>query len=208
MDRETVAAMKALTDPVRLRIAGALAERPATVDELAAAIGLAPGAVFHHLARLRAGGLVLEAGSTPPVAYRLNIARLQELGRSLDALERRAEAPQGPDGNPGGGHDGQHDQPLTGTVAVHSAADAKILAGFIEGDRLVSIPSQEKKRQVILRFLLDRCFDEDRPYPEKEVNQRLALWNRDVAALRRYLVDSKLMSRAGGVYRRTAPLGD
>ena len=41
----------------------------------------------------------------------------------------------------------------------------------------------------MLRFLLERVFTEDREYPEKEVNQRLALFHPDVASLRRYLYD-------------------
>ena len=50
--------------------------------------------------------------------------------------------------------------------------------------------------------ILDRCFPEDRDYEEKEVNMRLALLHPDVAALRRYLVDAGLMTRAAGIYRR------
>jgi hypothetical protein len=55
---------------------------------------------------------------------------------------------------------------------------------------------------VVLRYLRDRSFTEDRAYPEKEVNQRLALFHPDVAALRRYMVDEGLMTRAAGEYRR------
>ena len=77
-----------------------------------------------------------------------------------------------------------------------------MLRAFIVDGRLVSIPAQEKKRLVVLAYLRDRCFTEDRAYPEKEVNQRLALFHPDVAALRRYLVDTKLMTRAAGEYRR------
>jgi len=39
----------------------------------------------------------------------------------------------------------------------------------------------------------------------KEVNQRLALFHPDVAALRRYMVDGGLMTRANGEYRRPSP---
>lgn len=81
-----------------------------------------------------------------------------------------------------------------------------MLRAFFDGPRLTSIPAQEKKRLVVLRYLLDRCFPEPRVYPEKEVNQRLAVVNRDVAALRRYLVDSGLMTRAAGEYRRAVPV--
>jgi hypothetical protein len=83
-----------------------------------------------------------------------------------------------------------------------TADDAKVLRSFIVDGRLVSIPARPKKRLVVLRYLREACFPEDRDYPEKEVNQRLALFHRDVSALRRYLVDTGLMTRSTGVYRR------
>ena len=84
--------------------------------------------------------------------------------------------------------------------------DEKVVRSFIKDDRLVSIPARDKKRQVVLRYLVDRCFPDDRAYPEKEVNQRLALVHPDVAALRRYLVDGGFMTRSSGEYRRVVPL--
>ena len=68
----------------------------------------------------------------------------------------------------------------------------------------MSIPAPEKEKLVVLRYLLERCFAEDRPCPEKEVNQRLALFHPDVASLRRYLVEYGLVTREAGVYRRAA----
>jgi hypothetical protein len=82
------------------------------------------------------------------------------------------------------------------------AFEAKVLRTFIVDDRLVSIPAQDRKRRVVLAYLRERCFPEDRVYPEKEVNQRIALYHPDVAALRRYMVDAGLMTRAAGEYRR------
>lgn len=79
----------------------------------------------------------------------------------------------------------------------------KVVRSFIRDEWLVSIPARARKRQVILRYLVERCFPEDRAYPEKEVNQRLALYHPDVAALRRYLVEGGLMTRQAGEYRRT-----
>jgi hypothetical protein len=61
---------------------------------------------------------------------------------------------------------------------------------------------------VILRFLLERVFTEDRAYPEKEVNQRLALFHPDVAALRRYLYDERFVDREAGLYTRAVPRPD
>ena len=187
MEPELLATLKALSDASRLRIVGLLAGRPYAVEELAAELQLSPATVVHHLKRLRAAGLVDSVARRPYVEYSLRIDRLHAVGRMLDEMEQRTEraaVQTGPDGEP------------------LPAYEAKILRAFISDGRLTSIPAQEKKRQVVLAYLRDRCFAEDREYPEKEVNQRLGLFHPDVAALRRYLVDAHLMRRDRGIYRR------
>ena len=187
MDQELLDTLKALSDASRLRIVGLLAARPYAVVELAAALELSPGTVVHHLKRLHEAGLVESRPSRPYVEYSLRLARLHAVGRKIDEIEHSTEEVAvlpGPDGRP------------------LPAFDAKVLRAFVVGDRLVSIPAQEKKRLVVLRYLLDRCFSEGRAYPEKEVNQQLALFHPDVASLRRYLVDLGFMTRTAGEYRR------
>jgi DNA-binding HxlR family transcriptional regulator len=187
MDDDLLVTLKALSDASRLRIVGLLAARPHAVEELAAAVDLTPGTVVHHLKRLDTAGLV-EARSRPPyVEYSLRVDRLQALGRQLGERERTHEPAAmlpGPDGRP------------------LPAFDAKVLRAFVVDGRLASIPAQEKKKRVVLGYVRERCFPEDRPYPEKEVNARLALLHPDVASLRRYLVEFGLMSRQAGIYRR------
>ncbi len=82
----------------------------------------------------------------------------------------------------------------------------RVIRAFVRDDRLASIPAKPKKRELLLPYLLDLAFPEDRDYEEREVNQRLGLLHRDVAALRRYLVDGGLMTRDAGVYRRVSPM--
>jgi hypothetical protein len=82
----------------------------------------------------------------------------------------------------------------------------RVIRAFVRDGRLVSIPAKAGKRDLLLPYLLDLAFPEDREYEEKEVNQRLALLNPDVAALRRYLVDGRLMTRVNGIYRRATPM--
>jgi hypothetical protein len=84
----------------------------------------------------------------------------------------------------------------------------KVLRAFVRDGRLISIPAKPKKRELLLPFILEQCFPADRDYEEKEVNQRLGLLHRDVASLRRYLVDAGLMTREAGIYRRTARPGE
>jgi len=85
------------------------------------------------------------------------------------------------------------------------AFEAKVLRAFIKADRLVSLPARERKKQVVLRYLLDRVLPDEIDVQESELNARLAAWHPDVAALRRYLVDAGLATRTGMTYRRSFP---
>jgi hypothetical protein len=156
------------------------------VEELADGLGLSPGTVVHHLNRLRDAGLVDSQPRRPYVEYRLRLDRLHAIGRQLAAAsspgaESVAEQP-GPDGLP------------------RPAFDAKVLRAFIQDGQLTSIPAQDKKRQVILRYLAETVFEPGVAYPEKELNQRLAVYHPDAASLRRYLVESHYMRREASVY--------
>jgi hypothetical protein len=97
------------------------------------------------------------------------------------------------------------DEPVTSEPRRRLTEREKVLRAFVRDGRLVAIPAKPKKRELLLPYILERCFPEDRDYEEKEVNQRLALLFQDVSALRRYLVDARLMSREAGIYRRTTP---
>ena len=80
--------------------------------------------------------------------------------------------------------------------------DRKVLREFLTQEgRIKAFPAQEKKFQVLLRYVL-RDFELDLQYPEVEVNMLLALHHPDVAALRRSLVDYGYMRREKGIYWR------
>lgn len=184
MDHDLLVALKALADPNRLRVAAACAEGPRTAPQIAAELRMADPAVRRHLERLVAAGLV---DSTSTTGYTLQVAALHSVGRRLSAIHAT-------------------DAPISEVLDVDGAPlppeVARVIRAFFRDDRLTSIPSQESKRLVVIRYLRDRCFAEDRPYPEKEVNQRLALFHPDVATLRRAMVDEGLMVRQASVYRR------
>jgi DNA-binding HxlR family transcriptional regulator len=187
VDEDLLRAFKALSDASRLRMVGLLATKRMAVQELADALGLSPGTVVHHLKRLRDAGLVEAFPRHPYVEYGLRVERLADLGRRLDEAARRGEESAAvlpaPDGTP---------------VA---AFDARVLRSFLDAHgRLESIPAQEKKRIVVLRYLANHTFGAGERYSEKEVNGRLALVHPDVASLRRYLVDYGFMSRERGEY--------
>lgn len=82
------------------------------------------------------------------------------------------------------------------------AADEQVLARFVDADgRIATMPAKQAKRRIVLEHVARR-FEPGRDYPEPEVNDILREVHDDHAALRRYLIESALLEREGGVYRR------
>lgn len=79
--------------------------------------------------------------------------------------------------------------------------EQKVLKNYREGDRLKEIPASRKKRQVILKWLVNQ-FEERVRYPEATVNEIIQRHHPDYATLRREFIINKLMERENGVYWR------
>ena len=81
------------------------------------------------------------------------------------------------------------------------AADQRLRV-FLRGGRIETMPARRSRR----RLLLDKIaqgFEPGVRYPELRVSRFLGAIYADYAALRRYLVDEGLLSRAGGEYWRS-----
>lgn len=180
---------KALADPARLRILGALAEQPRTGRELSERMGLTPPTISHHMARLVAAGLVRVSLDDGRRAYVLDQTVLRDLSREDPSKEASGQAAPA----------------LVAAGSGEGKERAKVIRDFLVGDRLKQIPAQRRKRVMVLQHLLG-CFTAGRAYPEREVNDLLRLAHKDVATLRRELVDYGFMTRRDGVYRVAAAL--
>lgn len=161
-------------DPVRLAVLGAAAVGPVDTSALAESLGVAEHRVERALGRLRSAGLVDD-------------------DLRLDQSSLRAVSSQLPDFAPA------DDAVFEGSW---TAEERLVLARFFERDRLREIPSARAKRRVILERIVQE-FEPGLRYPEREVDRRLQLFHPDHAALRRYLVDEGLMTRADGSYWRS-----
>jgi hypothetical protein len=204
VDPDLLAGLRALVDTNRLRIVARVGARPASLEDLAMELRQPVPAVARNVEVLLAAGLVERTGDRHD-ALRARWDRVGELARALATIEAE-ETGAGAGGATGAWpHDGET---LAETLErMHATPDeAKVLRSYLVDGRLETIPAQHRKRLVVLRFLLERVFTEDREYPEKEVNQRLALFHPDVAALRRYLVDDGYVTREAGQYRRADAL--
>jgi hypothetical protein len=169
--------LRVLADPERLQIAGALAARPRSPDELSEELGLPPARVRRHLARLSGAGLA--SVDADRRTYALVPETLREAAREVGP-PREAGLALG---------------------AVYEEEEA-VLRSYFRAGRLREIPARQSKRRVVLtRLALE--FEPGVRYSEPEVNEMLRRFHPDVAALRRYLVDEEFLGRDRTGYWRT-----
>ena len=168
---EMLTFVKAMASAERLRVIGALVRGRATQAEIAEQLHVPVRDVFQHLSFLVHVGVVREEAGV----YDLDEKAIETLAR------------------------GQFE----GKRPAYEAKDAKqedvrkVLKNFLNADgTLKQIPPMGNKLLIILNFSVD-AFAFDTNYTEKEVNTILRRFHVDTAALRRYLVDHKLMAREG-----------
>ena len=91
---------------------------------------------------------------------------------------------------------------LDPAAVIEAIAADQQLRVFVKRGRIETMPAKQSRR----RLLLDKIaqgFEPGVRYPEYRVSRFLGAIYADYAALRRYLVDEELLSRAGGEYWRT-----
>lgn len=170
---------KAMADESRLRIIGLLAQGEHSVQDLAQALELKEPTVSHHLAILKAQGLVSARAEGTTRWHALDRAALEGLSRRILQTAAVPPLPRGADKD-----------------------EDRLLQGFIDKDgKLKSIPASRKKRAAVLRWLM-RAFIDGRRYAEAEVNALLQERHWDSATLRRELVGHHMMARTNGIYWR------
>ena len=179
-DAQVIQLLKALADRSRLEILRSLAAEDMYVERLAERLALTPPTVSFHLKKLAEAGAVESYKTQYYTMYRLRREALQM--RLLDAVLLQGEQ-----------------------AALQQQRDEqyrrKVLDTFFRYGELQSIPVQRKKRRIVLEELV-KAFDEDRLYSEKEVSEQLALAHEDYCALRRYMIEERLMTRDKNGYRR------
>jgi biotin operon repressor len=170
---------KGLADPTRLRMIAAMVDRPRCGQDLAAEVGVSPATVSHHLRVLSEAGLLRETRQTPYVFYQLDLEQLQGAVKSVSSPKRVRE------------------------LATASAVDddtRDVLRAFFDGPRLISLPVQRRKKEIVLEEMLRRL-PRRREYREPELNKFIEVVFQDFCTIRREWIMGGYMEREAGVYR-------
>jgi hypothetical protein len=171
-EQEMLDFVKALAHEDRLKIVGALVQRPARMEDIRENLSLPTRELFNHLAFLEHVGVIHKKGDL----YELDTQGLQILARSRFEGKRQAYPSK-----PGMENDRQ-----------------KVLATYLNPDgtirQMPNSRTQNAKFRIILEYIL-AAFDTDRVYTETEVNIILLYFNEDTSGLRRDLVDAGMLHR-------------
>jgi DNA-binding HxlR family transcriptional regulator len=178
---DLVGLFKALADPTRLRLAALIVDRARCGQDLAAELGVSTGTVSHHLRVLREANLVRETRQPPFSFFELDLATLQQ---ALKAVSNKKAVRE-----------------IAGEES-RTSEERKVLRTFFDGPRLVSLPAQRKKKQMVFEEILRRI-PRRKEYEERELSRYIETIFDDYCTVRREWIMGGYMARENGMYRLT-----
>lgn len=162
---------KALGDESRLAILRILLEGESWVELIASRLSLTSATVSHHLKKLEEAGLV-ECRRTQ--FYRIYSVKREPLDATLLSYIGTTPPPD---------DDTRYRQ--------------QVIDAFFEFGRLKQLPTQRKKREIILRCLLEPL-ERGKDYTEREFTEHLVRCHDDYCLLRREMIAFGMIERRRG----------
>ncbi|WP_449539563.1 DUF2087 domain-containing protein [Ferdinandcohnia sp. Marseille-Q9671] len=175
---------KAMGDPTRIRILVLLAQGPLHGQALAGKLGVTPPTITHHITKLRDVGLIKQKRDRNTIYFTLNEAVVKQQTKAITDVIFGKES-----------------------IANESGQDEKqaILQNFILKDgRLKNIPSQRKKRLIVLEHMI-KGLEVGRKYIETDLNEYIKKFHEDYATIRREFIMNHFMYRENGIYEVNPP---
>ena len=174
--KEKLALLKLLADETRLEILNILLKEDSYVEKIACELSLTPATICYHLKKMESAGVVNCSRSQFYIIYSLNRdifnKPLYELIKKDDAI-----------------------------VDTEEKYKKEVISNFFKYGRLTQIPTQRKKREIVL-FEILKQFETDREYGEKEVNEIILRYYEDFCTIRREMIAFGMMTRDHEIYKR------
>ena len=172
--KEKLALLKLIADETRLEILNILMREDSYVEKLACELSLTPATICYHLKKMEAAGVVNCARSQFYIIYSLN---RDIFDRPLVDLIRK-------------------DAPVVGEDEKYRK---EVLSHFFKYGKLTQLPTQRKKREIILCEIA-KSFVRGQRYGEKEVNEIIHRFHEDHCFIRREMIACGIMARDNDVY--------
>lgn len=167
--------LKLLADETRLAILNLLLKEDSYVEKIACELSLTPATICYHLKKMESAGVVKCSRSQFYMIYSLN---REIFDKPLFELIKGDE--------------------IANTEEKYRKA---VLSNFFKYGRLTQIPTQRKKREIVLSEILKQ-FEPCREYTEKEVNEIILRYHEDYCTIRREMIAFGMMTRHHETYKR------
>ncbi len=174
--KEKLELLKLLADETRLEILNILLKEDSYVEKIACELSLTPATICYHLKKMEAAGVVNCSRSQFYIIYSLN---REIFDKPLFELIKKDEE----------------------IVDTEEKYKKEVISNFFKYGRLTQIPTQRKKREIVLAQILEQ-FDFNREYPEKEVNEIILRYHEDFCTIRREMIAFGMMTRDHEIYKR------
>jgi biotin operon repressor len=169
---------KTLGDPTRIRILSLLAKGPLHGQAIAGKLGLKAPTITHHMTKLRDTGIVYSSRDKNTIYYYIDENKLRSYSEALPNMIYES--------------DNEKEENSLKTQAV--------VNNFIAADgTLKNIPSQRKKKIIILKHLINGL-ERGKKYPENEINEYIKRFHPDFATIRREFIINHFMYRENNIY--------
>lgn len=181
---------KALSDATRIRMLILLRDGELNGQVLAEKLGVTPATITHHATKLREASLIHERRDKNTIYFALNEYFIRSNANATADLIFKNQK---------------------GESATMQSEDARqnlkqsIIRNFFTQDgKLKHIPSQLKKKLIVLGHLIDQL-EKGRTYTEKELNEWIKQYHPDFATLRREFIMHQFMFRENEIYEMNPP---
>lgn len=172
--KEKLELLKLLADETRLEILNILLREDSYVEKIACELSLTPATICYHLKKMEATGVVNCSRSQFYIIYSLN---RDIFDKPLYELIKK-------------------DEELVDTEEKYKK---EVLSHFFKYGRLVQLPTQRKKREIVL-LEIAKEFKSGEKYAEKEVNEVIHKFHEDHCTIRREMIACGIMAREKEIY--------
>jgi DNA-binding transcriptional ArsR family regulator len=174
---------KTLSDPTRIKMILLLAKGPLHGIEIAERLSISTPTVTHHANKLRDAGLIYQRRQKNTVYFSLDERSLLRSNEAILKLLEEAKKEE-----------------VEMLQNEQQRLKESVIQNFFSKDgRLKHIPSQLKKKLIVLEYMVNQL-EPGRKYEEKEMNEFIKQFHEDFATIRREFIMHQFMYREEAVY--------
>ena len=174
--KEKLELLKILADETRLEILNILMKEDSYVEKIACELSLTPATICYHLKKMESAGVVKCSRSQFYIIYSLNREIFDK--PLYEVIKKDVQV-----------------------VDKEEKYQKEVLSNFFKYGKLTQIPTQRKKREIVLAEIANE-FQLEREYGEREVNEIIMRFHEDYCLIRREMIAFGIMTREHETYKR------